>query len=161
MTSAKNQKKKSKLGMFLSRMVSEARKEYMRRWRAKNKARLDAYQKDYNERNRERKAEYSRKYYHEHKEQELVRMRRYKKDNKEGMEKLRKKYLKKTGRAQPKVMKALSSGKLTRLPCEVCGKEPADAHHDDYNKPLKVRWLCRKCHAEWHRYNKPKYVGDN
>lgn len=45
---------------------------------------------------------------------------------------------------------AVASGKIKRQPCQICGATKADAHHDDYNQPLKVRWLCRKHHAEHH-----------
>ena len=44
----------------------------------------------------------------------------------------------------------LLTGRLERKPCEMCGCNKADAHHDDYAKPLDVRWLCRKHHARWH-----------
>lgn len=43
---------------------------------------------------------------------------------------------------------------IKRKPCEVCGDPNAEAHHDDYNRPLEVRWLCFKHHREWHRKNK-------
>lgn len=41
-------------------------------------------------------------------------------------------------------------GKLKPKPCEVCSK-PAQKHHDDYTKPLVVRWLCRECHLFLHQ----------
>ena len=38
--------------------------------------------------------------------------------------------------------------------CECCGAgKKLHAHHDDYAKPLKVRWLCASCHGEWHQKN--------
>lgn len=45
----------------------------------------------------------------------------------------------------------IRNGLLTRNPCEVCGELKVDAHHDDYMRPLDVRWLCRKHHNEHHR----------
>ena len=54
------------------------------------------------------------------------------------------------------VSNAIRDGRLTRQPCEVCGAKQAQAHHDDYGKPLEVRWLCTTHHAEWHRHNAPK-----
>lgn len=44
---------------------------------------------------------------------------------------------------------ALRDGLITKQPCCICGKE-AVAHHDDYNFPLKVRWLCQSHHKQWH-----------
>ena len=40
---------------------------------------------------------------------------------------------------------------MKRLPCEVCGERKTHAHHDDYSKPLEVKWLCKKHHDEHHR----------
>ena len=52
---------------------------------------------------------------------------------------------------------AIRNGKLIRLPCEECGNEKSQAHHDDYSKPLSVRWLCTTHHRAWHRTNKAIY----
>lgn len=46
--------------------------------------------------------------------------------------------------------RAIKDGLLERQPCEICGNPKSDAHHDDYDKPLEVRWLCRRDHAKWH-----------
>ena len=34
-------------------------------------------------------------------------------------------------------------------PCENC-EESGERHHDDYNKPKEIRWLCKKHHKELH-----------
>jgi hypothetical protein len=44
----------------------------------------------------------------------------------------------------------LKSGRIIRQPCEMCEAEKAEAHHDDYSKPLSVRWLCRSHHQLLH-----------
>lgn len=54
---------------------------------------------------------------------------------------------------------AIRDGKLIRAnSCSVCkSTKSIEGHHDDYTKPLSVRWLCVACHKEWHRHNKPLY----
>jgi hypothetical protein len=41
-------------------------------------------------------------------------------------------------------------GLLTPQPCEQCGSQEPQKHHEDYSKPLDVRWLCRPCHLAIH-----------
>lgn len=45
---------------------------------------------------------------------------------------------------------AIARGELVRQPCEKCQAAKTEAHHDDYTKPLAVRWLCRRCHVAHH-----------
>lgn len=54
---------------------------------------------------------------------------------------------------------AIQRGYLVRaLTCECCDKAgKIEAHHDDYNKALDVRWLCTTCHNHWHNHNTPVY----
>jgi hypothetical protein len=53
-------------------------------------------------------------------------------------------------RAQAKLGYHVRKGNIVRQPCEKCGA-PAQAHHDDYSKPLDVRWLCPTHHGMEHR----------
>ena len=71
--------------------------------------------------------------------------------------------------AQQAVRNALKRGDLVRPEaCEKCGIVPpkgkngrsyVHGHHDDYSKPLTVRWLCIDCHAEYHRALAQKEAG--
>lgn len=55
-------------------------------------------------------------------------------------------------KAHNKVKYAIRTGELVRQPCERCGTtDNVVAHHEDYNKPLDIVWLCAIHHQERHK----------
>lgn len=98
--------------------------------------------------NRERNHERTAKWWAKNRKRKL----------KEGLER-KDRYLKnnpKKRKAHIKITNAIALGKIKKEPCVVCKKfykknSVAQAHHEDYSKPLNVVWLCRKHHSSWHR----------
>ena len=101
-----------------------------------NRAVRDAATLAWAAKNPSKKLEHSRKWRKENSSKVLEYCQAYRRTNPE-------KY-----RAHKIVANAIEYGTLMkpRL-CEQCGQEKdLDAHHEDYEKPLEVEWLCRKCH---------------
>ena len=58
-------------------------------------------------------------------------------------------------RTREATARRIKVGLLIKQPCEVCGtNQNIQAHHDDYNEPMKIRWLCSWHHAEHHKNEK-------
>lgn len=62
--------------------------------------------------------------------------------------------------ARTKLNYHVNKGNITKPNvCSDCSKKCVpEAHHDDYDKPLEVRWLCRRCHSLFHRISKSAIV---
>ncbi len=52
-------------------------------------------------------------------------------------------------RARRAVFSALRNGTMIRKNCLLCSNT-AEAHHEDYSKPLDVIWLCKVHHEKRH-----------
>jgi len=71
--------------------------------------------------------------------------------------KLKIKYQKQTRKNNPQKYKcttmvnhAIKKGKIKKGLCEVCNNEKVEAHHEDYDKPFDINWLCKKHHLKLH-----------
>ena len=53
--------------------------------------------------------------------------------------------------ARVAVLNALRRGDLIAQPCAICGNLDAQAHHEDYTKPLDVIWFCYEHHNAYHK----------
>lgn len=94
------------------------------------------------------------KKYHADPEPPKERARKYRAKNLEKVraaDRRRKRATPEKVKARAKVSNEIKRNRLIPEPCEVCGATPAEAHHDDYSKPLVIRWLCRKHHRIAHR----------
>lgn len=106
--------------------------------------------------NKKRDAFRSRRYYAAHKGKEAERHRRYRVTHITEIaryQNLHHAQNPEQNPAQQKLRYAVKIGRLSKGPCEVCGTTRVDGHHDDYSKPLDVRWLCRQHHIALHHLN--------
>ena len=98
-------------------------KEAKRRLESPEKyAKINARFKEWTKKNREKLNEYQRNWYKKNKEKR---------------------------RAHVLVSRAIKKGLLMRSEiCEICKKlAKTDGHHENYDLPLNVTWLCKQCHA--------------
>ena len=69
----------------------------------------------------------------------VIRTLRYERQNKEKR------------RAQRILARVKKAGEITPQPCVICGSTiNVHGHHEDYNQPLCVVWMCQKHHREYH-----------
>lgn len=54
------------------------------------------------------------------------------------------------------VSNAIQRNKIPRDPCWVCGDTKSQAHHEDYDKPFKIIWLCKRHHMHLHHAQKTR-----
>lgn len=127
--------------------------EKLRKWREKNPHKNKEYSETYRIKNkdkivacrstpeaRKKIRDLSKKWHQENKDRANENNKIWKRKN----------YLKVS--AQRKVKNELKRKRMIRpLICEKCLKQcKPDGHHEDYNKPLIVQWLCKTCHFKAH-----------
>ena len=114
--------------------------------------------RDWHEKNKdpEKQREYYRNYYAENAAVVIMKTKAYRQTE-------RGKEVRRTAGANQKlhnakrvaarqiVRMAIVGGILTKKPCERCGALEVEAHHEDYDKPLEVNWLCPPDHKQLHR----------
>ena len=109
-------------------------------WKKANVEKMRQYRRAYNERNIEKVRAHAREFHRTHKEGRPSKNVRGVPDP-----------IKRTARNIARG--AYRRGKIIKpAACEVCARERRlHMHHDDYAKPLVVRFLCVDCHAMHHR----------
>lgn len=138
---------------------SHREKERLRSEKRRQTQEWKEWRKDHQKRNRTSINKKAIETYHEKKSLDTQRI--WKEKNKKKLRKYQKDHREKFPFklvARRYVRTAITQGILVRPDkCSGCLKEcKAEAHHEDYTKPLEVIWLCRSCHGKVHRKRKDK-----
>lgn len=113
----------------------EAFLENCRKYRLKNRDKINDYNRKYYKENGEAKRKKFKERYAENKSFFLLNAKRSRLANPLKI------------RAQRIANKEISlQGRL----CEKCGNQAQDRHHEDYNAPLSIIPLCKSCHLKLH-----------
>jgi len=144
------------------RELRAANPEREREWVAANKDRVLSSKRAYRERNAERLRSDNRERMTlkrstaegaERARQITRESRQRHRDEHSARDKERRRLEPVKARAREAVANALRRGRLVRpSSCSMCGttERVIHAHHDDYARPLDVRWLCASCHRKHH-----------
>jgi hypothetical protein len=132
---------KSRYGAYCRPCVTAAHRE----WRTKNRERVLDGERRWRAENSEHLSEQTRQWRARNPEAFAASSRAWKVRNPER--------IRIQQRASFHVQQALKQGTLVRpSTCATCGKGGSiTAAHNDYSRPLDVRWLCRSCHSRWDR----------
>lgn len=129
------------------------KREYQRKYCLNNKEKVRSCDREHYQRNKNAISKHHAEYYKNNKVAINESHKKWYKKNRDAILKQKKIYghaNKEKRRASRLIAVAIKRGDVERQPCETCGKTPVEAHHDDYNKPLEVRWLCSLHHRRHH-----------
>jgi hypothetical protein len=124
--------------------IIEYNKEYQKKYRKDFADKRSEYSKRYREKNKDRITEYYKEWYSANgRKRSSVYMEKITEWQENNPEKRDAAY---------QVNLEVSRGNIVRpTVCSECGQErKVVGHHDDYTKPLDVRWLCYSCHKIEH-----------
>lgn len=135
-------------------VCNECRKKGQHDNYLKNAEVMAVKSREYYSNNKLKCKERNKKYYKEHPGMHAQSNRKYYQKNKDNLlaiTKLKNTTNQSAYHARIASYHAIERGILKRQPCETCGTIiDIQGHHDDYLKPLEIRWLCRKHHQELH-----------
>jgi len=167
MTIAKRKSKNKNREEYLRKSREYAKREYEKnpdKYRERHKKWIENNLDKYIESNKKS----CKKKYENNKEYYAKQSKSWKEINPERTKELARKHSKISKERYPEknqarliVSGAIRKGEIVRPTiCSRCKKEGyIEGHHYDFNKPLDVIWLCRKCHAKEHLQNKRKKDG--
>ena len=131
----------------------------MREWRARHKGYCNEYSKEYRQKNKAKVKAAQCQCYLSKRSEYKERSKTWTANNRErARHTSQAAYYNNPERnkAHGVVNSAIRKGKLKRGKCH-CGKV-AEAHHEDYSKPLEIEWLCTEHHNEMHRERRIKWA---
>jgi len=133
-------RRKSRLKYYYSHLEKERKhsREYGRKYRQNNPDKMAEYKHKWQQNNQEHIRNYRSEYGKIYRKLPYVQIKT---------------------KARNILNRAVNSGRIKKETCEVRGcLEAVEAHHDDYNKPLNIRWLCIRHHNEFHRLQRSQSI---